>query len=88
MMQAAENRLTGHGARVSRLDRPRLQSVLVQPEVCLRLVVVGEVCAQHPVLPNNSIGQQIAPIGTADRRFATVTEAHLFRLGAISCRME
>jgi hypothetical protein len=38
-------------------------------------------CAFH-----NSIGQEIAPFGTADRRFAAVTEAraHPGMLGAIS----
>ncbi len=47
-MQSAKNWCTDHGARIPRLNHPRLRCILAQAEVRSRLVVVGDVLPQHP----------------------------------------
>jgi hypothetical protein len=46
-MQFAEDGITGHGTNTQSLNGPRFRRILLQPKMCSRLVVVGQILLQH-----------------------------------------
>jgi hypothetical protein len=60
-MQSAEDGLTSNGSDVLALDGPRHRSILLQPEMCSRLVVVGVPPVYSSDLSNKQLGESESP---------------------------